>query len=76
MLDELGGTPDAVAEVLRAAGIRGVRNTVRFLNPVVRYARKFLPDAQGIDLIQGDRLRPDCAQCRHQFGVLRLNGFP
>jgi hypothetical protein len=57
MLDELGGTPDAVAEVLRAAGIRGVRNTVRFLNPVVRYARKFLPDAQGIDLIQGDRLR-------------------
>ena len=57
MLEELGRTPDEVADSLRAAGIRGVRNTVRFLNPVVRYARKFLPDAQGIDLIQGDRLR-------------------
>jgi hypothetical protein len=57
MLDELGRTPEEVADALRAAGIRGVRNTVRFLNPIVRYARKFLPDAQGIDLIQGDRLR-------------------
>ena len=57
MLDELGRTPEEIAESLRSAGIRGVRNTVRFLNPVVRYARKFLPDAQGIDLIQGDRLR-------------------
>lgn len=57
MLDALGYSPDEVAESLRSAGIRGVRNTVRFLNPVVRYARTFLPDAQGIDLIQGDRLR-------------------
>ena len=57
MLEELGSTPDEIANSLRTAGIRGVRNTVRFLNPVVRYARKFLPDAQGIDLIQGDRLR-------------------
>ena len=57
MLDDLGHSADEVADTLRAAGIRGVRNTVRFLNPVVRYARTFLPDAQGIDLLQGDRLR-------------------
>lgn len=57
MLDDVGRSPDAVAETLRSAGIRGVRNTVRFLNPVVRYARRCLTDAQSIDLIQGDRLR-------------------
>jgi hypothetical protein len=57
MLDDLGRSPEAVAEAIRRSGIQGVRNTVRFLNPVVRYARRCLPDAQGIDLIQGDRLR-------------------
>ncbi len=57
MLDDLGCTPDAVASSLREAGIRGVPNTVRFLNPVVRYARRCLPDAQSIDLIQGNVLR-------------------
>ncbi len=38
MLDALGKTADEVAVSLRAAGIQGVPNTVRFLNPVVRYA--------------------------------------
>jgi hypothetical protein len=57
MLEELGGTPDEVAEALRAAGIKGVRNTVRFLNPVVKYAHSKVSDVYGIDLIQGDRLR-------------------
>jgi len=57
MLEQLGSTPDAVADSLRAAGIKGVRNTVRFLNPVVRYVRTQIPDVYGIDLILGDRLR-------------------
>ena len=57
MLEELGNTADEVAAALRQRGIKGVRNTVRFLNPVVRYAHTGLVDVYGIDLIQGDRLR-------------------
>ena len=38
MLVDLGNTPDEVADTLRASGITGVRNTVRFLNPIVRFA--------------------------------------
>jgi hypothetical protein len=57
MLDELGRTPDDVADALRARGITGVRNTVRILNPIVRYVASQTPDAQAIDLILGDRLR-------------------
>jgi hypothetical protein len=57
MFDALGSTPDEVADALRARGINGVRNTVRFLNPIVRYAHTKLDGVYGIDLIQGDRLR-------------------
>lgn len=57
MLDALGTTPDEVADALRGLGIKGVRNTVRILNPVVRYARSVSADTYGIDLIRGDRLR-------------------
>jgi hypothetical protein len=57
MLDALGSTPDEVANALRARTIKGVRNTVRFLNPIVRYATTCLTEVYGIDLIQGDRLR-------------------
>jgi len=61
MLDELGTTPEQVADALRSSGITGVRNTVRFLNPVVRYAHRKLTGAQGIDIIQGDKLRIEFA---------------
>lgn len=57
MLDELGTTADEVASALRKKGIKGVRNTVRFLNPIVRYAHSQHDDVYGIDLIQVDRLR-------------------
>ena len=57
MLEELGRTPDEVAATLRAHGIDGVRNTARFLNPIVRYANTVTTGAYGIDLTQGDRLR-------------------
>jgi hypothetical protein len=57
MLEELGSTADEVAAALRTRGIKGVRNTVRFLNPIVRYAHTRQVEVYGIDLIQGDRLR-------------------
>ncbi len=57
MLDELGSTPAAVAESLRTQGIHGVRNTVRTLNPIVRYATAQMPAIRMVDLILGDRLR-------------------
>jgi hypothetical protein len=57
MLEELGHSADEVADALRAKGIKGVRNTVRFLNPIVRYAHTRQADVYGIDLIQGDCLR-------------------
>jgi len=56
MLDELGATPDAVAESLRALGIRGIRNTVRTLNPIVRYVAAQTPGIL-VDLILVSRLR-------------------
>jgi hypothetical protein len=39
MLDSLGKNADEVAAALRAQGVQGVPNTIRFLNPVVRYAQ-------------------------------------
>jgi hypothetical protein len=57
MLEILGRTPEEVAEALRARGVKGVRNTVRMLNPIVRYAHTCVTDVYGIDIIQGDRLR-------------------
>jgi hypothetical protein len=53
---ELGNTPDEVAEAIRARNIRGVRNTVRMLNPIVRYAHSWITRPYSIDLLQGDRL--------------------
>jgi hypothetical protein len=39
MLDALGKNADEVAAALRAQGVQGVPNAVRFLNPIVRYAQ-------------------------------------
>jgi hypothetical protein len=57
MLDRLGITPQEVADSLRTCGIKGVRNTARFLNPIVRYAMGRVEGAVEIDLIAGDRVR-------------------
>jgi hypothetical protein len=38
----MGTTPDAVAATLRAAGVRGLRDSPSFLNPVVRYLNQNL----------------------------------
>jgi hypothetical protein len=38
MLNALGKNADEVAATLRAQGVQGTPNTVRFMNPIVRYA--------------------------------------
>jgi len=38
----LGNTPDEVAATLTSCGIQGVRNTIRHLNPIVRYVERQL----------------------------------
>jgi hypothetical protein len=55
MLDALGNTADEVASALRAKGVQGVPNTVRYLNPIVRYVKGQLGDAQTVYVI-GDLL--------------------
>ncbi len=58
ILEAMGDTPDAVANTLRVAGVRGVRNTVRFLNPVVRFVKARLAfDAMSLDVIKGHTMR-------------------
>jgi hypothetical protein len=58
LLPMLGATPDDVAAALQAHGVRGVRNAVRNLNPLVRFlAPHVRVDAFNLDVMQGDRVR-------------------
>jgi|HubBroStandDraft_6_1064221.scaffolds.fasta_scaffold259105_3 hypothetical protein len=58
VLAELGQTPEAVANCLRAGGVQGVRNAARYLNPIVRLVLdKTNLNSFVVDLIQRDRLR-------------------
>jgi hypothetical protein len=58
ILTGMGDSADAVAVTLRAASIKGVRNTVRFLNPVVRYCQVQLRlDDYALDLTQRNKVR-------------------
>ena len=65
MLEELGTTSEKVASALRAKGIQGVANTVRDLNPIVRYVRGELDETQTVHLI-GDVLTIQFADGRQQ----------
>jgi len=57
-LAQLGTTPDEVAAALQARRVQGVRNAVRFLNPIVRYLQHLLRlDSAVLDVIPGDRVR-------------------
>lgn len=57
-LRALGDTSNEVAESMRSVGVQGVRNTVRTLNPVVRYlATKNLRPVSDIDLTSPQALR-------------------
>jgi hypothetical protein len=42
LLADLGDSAHQVATTLQQRGIKGVRNTARFLNPLVRYAQDCL----------------------------------
>ena len=55
ILVQIGATPLDVAANLRACGIKGVRNTVRHLNPIVRFVEYQLRlDDYGLDVMHGD----------------------
>ena len=58
LLASLGNDPDEVASILNAHGIQGVRNAVRFLNPLVRYLQGQMRLASAsVDVMQVDRVR-------------------
>jgi hypothetical protein len=57
MFQQLGDTPEQVASALKNKGIQGVRNTVRMLNPIVRYAQTQVAESLDMDVIKGDMLR-------------------
>lgn len=58
LLGELGADADAVADSLRGRGVRGLRNAVSILNPVIRYALTRVPvDAWRFDVRQRDTVR-------------------
>lgn len=42
MLEAVGSTPDQVAETLRQAGVRGMRDSTSFMNPIVRHLNRTL----------------------------------
>jgi hypothetical protein len=52
MLESLGHSADEVADKLRSLGIQGAPNTVRQLNPVVRYLHTLLGDEPSVRLIE------------------------
>ena len=56
LLRGLGNTADEVAASLRLRGIQGVRNTVRRLNPIVRYIESVVVDAWNSNVTTGDTL--------------------
>jgi hypothetical protein len=42
LLGAMGATPDEVAGKLRTAGVRGLRDSTSFMNPVVRHVNRNL----------------------------------
>ena len=58
ILQNLGESSEAVAAALKSKDIRGVRNTVRFLNPIVRLIEKSIQASHvSIDLMEPNMLR-------------------
>jgi hypothetical protein len=69
MLKALGKTADEVASALRSQGIQGVPNTIRFLNPIVRYVQGQVTDVRSAHLVNND-LTIDFADGRVQREAL------
>ena len=58
VLRQLGNSADEIAATLNAQKITGVRNTVRFLNPIVRYVQQALSIGPfNVDLTEPETLR-------------------
>jgi ABC-type uncharacterized transport system fused permease/ATPase subunit len=58
LLEQMGASAEEVEATLRATGVQGVRNTVRVLNPVVRYVQNALRlDNLDADVMTGKTLR-------------------
>ena len=54
----MGTTAEDVADTMRKNSVQGVRNAVRFLNPIIRYLHVCLKtEAIDMDVTRGDRLR-------------------
>lgn len=54
ILHSLGNTPQLVATTLKGCGIQGVRNTVRLLNPIVRFVhRQLRADLVSLSIVDG-----------------------
>jgi hypothetical protein len=51
MLRSLGKTANEVASTLKGKGIQGVPNTIRHLNPIVRYVQEQVEAACNIHLV-------------------------
>ena len=62
-LVDLGQSADDVAASLRVAGVQGVRNAARYLNPVVRWVLgRTQTKPFAVDVMQGDRLSVSLAE--------------
>jgi hypothetical protein len=58
VLEQLGASAEEVAAMLRATGVQGVRNTVRVLNPIVRYVQNAVRrDNLDADVMTGKTFR-------------------
>jgi hypothetical protein len=73
----LGTSPAAVATTLKATGIKGVRNTVRDFNPIVRFAQSRLPiDHYRLDVSHGDGMANYFLRVTLPSGTERHAEFP
>jgi hypothetical protein len=57
VLHGMGADADDIANSLRTAGVHGVRNTARFLNPIVRFCQSRLSEKCKLDVMQRGILR-------------------
>jgi hypothetical protein len=72
ILKSLGSSAEEVAATLQTHGIRGVRNTTRILNPIVRYAQGRVPgNAMSLDV-----MKPDTLRLIHQSGAEEEASLP